>query len=276
MSVVARSTTSVLRQLAVDREARDELHRGGANLRRRIALRERDEQIELAVAREHDREVPSHAGIRLVARAELGDRIGRAQRERPDRPDALLGTTAIEKLLKLALRERTHVLEALELTPRSHRHSVALARLVGRRTNVARAAGGVTSCPGARDPDVRGGGRVLDRHAAAPVEKPPEGPGSGSAIVEEPPGDEISLVTSFVVVEACPDAKKLDSKLATREIDELVGPCKISPRRSGAFRGDADAGWTRRARIARRAIRPRASSRRASSRARVSSSTSSS
>jgi hypothetical protein len=65
--------------------------------------------------------------------------------------------------------------------------------------------------------------------APAPVEKPPEGPGSAVAVVEEPPGDEISLVTSFVVVEACPDAKKLDTRLATREIEELVGPCKSVP-----------------------------------------------
>ena len=59
--------------------------------------------------------------------------------------------------------------------------------------------------------------------SSAPVEKPPEG--SGSAVVEEPPPAEpqISLVTSFVVVEACPEAKKLDTRLATREIEELVG-----------------------------------------------------
>ena len=63
--------------------------------------------------------------------------------------------------------------------------------------------------------------------SAAPVEKPPEGP----VVVVAPPPSEppISLLTSFVVVEACPDAKKLDSKLATREIDELVGPCKSIP-----------------------------------------------
>jgi hypothetical protein len=39
----------------------------------------------------------------------------------------------------------------------------------------------------------------------------------------------ISLVTSMVVVEACPDSKSLDTKLANREIDELVGPCKKVP-----------------------------------------------
>jgi hypothetical protein len=39
----------------------------------------------------------------------------------------------------------------------------------------------------------------------------------------------ISLVTSAVVIEQCPGSKKLDSKAATREIDELVGPCKTVP-----------------------------------------------
>ncbi len=42
----------------------------------------------------------------------------------------------------------------------------------------------------------------------------------------EPP---ISLVTSFVIVEACPDSRRLDPKAANREIDELVGPCKKVP-----------------------------------------------
>lgn len=39
----------------------------------------------------------------------------------------------------------------------------------------------------------------------------------------------ISLVTSMVVVEGCPDSKKLDTRQATREIEELVGPCKKIP-----------------------------------------------
>lgn len=39
----------------------------------------------------------------------------------------------------------------------------------------------------------------------------------------------ISLVTSMVVVDACPDSKKLNTRLATREIEELVGPCKKVP-----------------------------------------------
>jgi hypothetical protein len=46
---------------------------------------------------------------------------------------------------------------------------------------------------------------------------------------EPPPSDPISLVTSMVIVEACPDSHRLDTKLANREIDELVGPCKKIP-----------------------------------------------
>jgi hypothetical protein len=33
----------------------------------------------------------------------------------------------------------------------------------------------------------------------------------------------------MVIVEACPDAKQLDTKRATREIEELLGPCKKVP-----------------------------------------------
>ena len=42
-------------------------------------------------------------------------------------------------------------------------------------------------------------------------------------------GKPISLVPSMVVVESCPDSRKLDSRVATREIEELVGPCKKVP-----------------------------------------------
>ena len=41
--------------------------------------------------------------------------------------------------------------------------------------------------------------------------------------------DPISLVTSMVVVEACPESARLDTRAANREIDELVGPCKKVP-----------------------------------------------
>ena len=37
------------------------------------------------------------------------------------------------------------------------------------------------------------------------------------------------MLTSMVIVDACPESKKIDSKLATKEIDELVGPCKSVP-----------------------------------------------
>lgn len=43
------------------------------------------------------------------------------------------------------------------------------------------------------------------------------------------------MVTSFVMVEACPEAKTLDTKAATREIDELVGPCKQVPTGAAHF-----------------------------------------
>lgn len=46
---------------------------------------------------------------------------------------------------------------------------------------------------------------------------------------DSPPEPSISLVTSVVVIDACPDSKKLDSKAANREIEELVGPCKKVP-----------------------------------------------
>lgn len=39
----------------------------------------------------------------------------------------------------------------------------------------------------------------------------------------------INVVSSMVIVDACPDSRKLDTRLATREIDELVGPCKKVP-----------------------------------------------
>jgi hypothetical protein len=62
--------------------------------------------------------------------------------------------------------------------------------------------------------------------------------GCGSKATTPPPADPkpadpqdsaISLVTSVVVIDACPDSKKLDSKSANREIQELVGPCKKVP-----------------------------------------------
>jgi hypothetical protein len=43
------------------------------------------------------------------------------------------------------------------------------------------------------------------------------------------PSEPISLVTSMVVVGACPDSRRLDTRVANREIDELLGPCKKVP-----------------------------------------------
>ncbi len=37
------------------------------------------------------------------------------------------------------------------------------------------------------------------------------------------------MVTSMVVVDACPSSEQLDRKAATREIESLVGPCKKVP-----------------------------------------------
>jgi hypothetical protein len=55
-----------------------------------------------------------------------------------------------------------------------------------------------------------------------PPAKPPVTP-------EEPPGRQRSMVTSFVVVNECPDSPKMSSKQAAKEIDELVGPCTSVP-----------------------------------------------
>ena len=39
----------------------------------------------------------------------------------------------------------------------------------------------------------------------------------------------MSMVTSSIVIEGCPDSKRVDSKRATREIQELVEPCTKIP-----------------------------------------------
>ncbi len=44
-----------------------------------------------------------------------------------------------------------------------------------------------------------------------------------------PPTHALSIVTSMVVVDACPASKKLDKKAATRELEALVGPCQKVP-----------------------------------------------
>lgn len=44
-----------------------------------------------------------------------------------------------------------------------------------------------------------------------------------------PPTRSVSIVTSMVVVEACPVSKKLDQKAATKEIEQLVNPCTKVP-----------------------------------------------
>ncbi len=63
--------------------------------------------------------------------------------------------------------------------------------------------------------------------------KPPAEPARTSPPPDATPA--ISMVTSFVVIEACPNAKTLDTKGATREIEALVGPCKTVPGNSAHF-----------------------------------------
>lgn len=70
--------------------------------------------------------------------------------------------------------------------------------------------------------------------AATPDAQGPQPPAKPD-VEQPPPVEPISLVTSMVVVEACPDSKNLDAKLANREIDELVGPCKKVPGGSAHF-----------------------------------------
>jgi hypothetical protein len=65
--------------------------------------------------------------------------------------------------------------------------------------------------------------------ASNPTVPPPPPPPPHQPTPEEPSTEPISLVTSMVIVEACPDSRQLDTKLANREIDELVGPCKKVP-----------------------------------------------
>ncbi len=61
-------------------------------------------------------------------------------------------------------------------------------------------------------------------HPPAPAEPAPT-----PVPVDAPPEPEISLVTSVVVFDQCPDSKRIDTRKATKEIDELVGPCKKVP-----------------------------------------------
>lgn len=58
---------------------------------------------------------------------------------------------------------------------------------------------------------------------------PPPPPAAQHEEPKPAPGEPISLVTSMVIVEKCPDSKRLDTQLANKEIDELVGPCKKVP-----------------------------------------------
>jgi hypothetical protein len=65
-------------------------------------------------------------------------------------------------------------------------------------------------------------GLIACHHATPPPPPPPPPP-------MPPPTRSMSIVTSMVVVDACPGSKKLDRKAATKEIEALVGPCQKVP-----------------------------------------------
>ena len=52
---------------------------------------------------------------------------------------------------------------------------------------------------------------------------------SAHAKPTENAGPPVSMVTSSVVIDACPDSKRINSKQANKEIEELVGPCTKIP-----------------------------------------------
>jgi hypothetical protein len=49
------------------------------------------------------------------------------------------------------------------------------------------------------------------------------------APAKPPPGRPVAMVTSWVVLEACADSAKINSKQAAKEIEELIGPCTAIP-----------------------------------------------
>jgi hypothetical protein len=61
----------------------------------------------------------------------------------------------------------------------------------------------------------------------APAPKQPASPPEPAPAEAESPLQQ--LVTSFVIIDACPDSHRINSKQANKEIDELVGPCKKVP-----------------------------------------------
>lgn len=75
---------------------------------------------------------------------------------------------------------------------------------------------------------VRGWLLVVAACSGAPRQPDPK-PAPSDAAVDAAEPDRMDLVTSSVVVEACPDARKLATKQASKEIAELVGPCTRVP-----------------------------------------------
>ena len=72
---------------------------------------------------------------------------------------------------------------------------------------------------------VRGWVFALAACSGAPKQTPPPPVVIDAGVDTVPDPERMNMVTSSVVVEACPDAKKLASAQARKEIAELVGPC---------------------------------------------------
>lgn len=66
------------------------------------------------------------------------------------------------------------------------------------------------------------------RGSDTPPATPPPTP-AAPADAGVPLGRPMSMVTSSVIVDACPPQKQLDRRAASREIEALVGPCQQVP-----------------------------------------------
>jgi hypothetical protein len=66
-------------------------------------------------------------------------------------------------------------------------------------------------------------------HGAAPSEPSSVSSGGATAQPPPPPPPTVSMVTSMVIIEACPDSKHFSAVRARQEIEELVGPCTKVP-----------------------------------------------
>jgi hypothetical protein len=71
--------------------------------------------------------------------------------------------------------------------------------------------------------------------------RPPPKPKPKPAPVAEPERP-MSMVTSAVIVDACPDWKRIDPARAGKEIEELVGPCSKVPGGAAHFSATLEPG----------------------------------